>query len=276
MKETIKIRSKTSSKSMSKILNAMVRQYEKYSGSLPCIKDINFDDINGFRYYLLNEATNRFGSELSKNSASSYFNAFKNILHYAYKSNRIDRDLSIYAEGIPLENPPRQVLSSEELKKLLNTNSKCKTTKNIAYISLTTGLRWSDIVSIKKGQIKFDKDLDCYILSYRQQKTKELNSIPLSQETYECILELIDSNINDLEYHTFYHRIKSWFKVAGVSQEKSFMHIFRHTFATLQIKQGTDIYTVQNLLGHKSINTTQIYAKADLEKKKNAILNLKF
>lgn len=48
------------------------------------------------------------------------------------------------------------------------------------------------------------------------------------------------------------------------------MHCFRHTFATLQLANGTDIYTVSKMLGHTNVKTTQVYAKVVDEKKNKA------
>jgi site-specific recombinase XerD len=63
--------------------------------------------------------------------------------------------------------------------------------------------------------------------------------------------------------------IGTWVKRAGITKDITF-HCFRHTFATLQLAQGTDIYTVSKMLGHTDVKTTQIYAKVVDEKKQKA------
>jgi site-specific recombinase XerD len=59
-------------------------------------------------------------------------------------------------------------------------------------------------------------------------------------------------------------------KAAGVSKHVSF-HVSRHTFATLILSKGADLYTVSKLLGHQRVETTQIYAKVVDESKRKAI-----
>ena len=64
--------------------------------------------------------------------------------------------------------------------------------------------------------------------------------------------------------------IKRWARKAGISKNVSF-HTARHTFATLLITQGADLYTTSKLLGHTNISTTQIYASIVDEKKWRAV-----
>ena len=63
--------------------------------------------------------------------------------------------------------------------------------------------------------------------------------------------------------------LKKWITSAGITKKITF-HSFRHTFATLQLSSGTDIYTVSKMLGHTNVRTTQVYAKVVDEKKNQA------
>ena len=68
-------------------------------------------------------------------------------------------------------------------------------------------------------------------------------------------------------------KLQNWVMKAGIDKKITF-HAARHSFATLQLTLGTDIYTVSKLLGHKDIRTTQIYAKIIDSKKTEAINKL--
>ncbi|MCB0537648.1 MAG: integrase catalytic domain-containing protein, partial [Bacteroidetes bacterium] len=63
--------------------------------------------------------------------------------------------------------------------------------------------------------------------------------------------------------------LKEWLWEAGIKKKITF-HCARHTYATLQLTMGTDIYTVSKLLGHRNLSTTEIYAKVINEKKVEA------
>ena len=63
--------------------------------------------------------------------------------------------------------------------------------------------------------------------------------------------------------------VKKWIEAAGIKKHITF-HCSRHTFATLQLANGTDIYIVKGMLGHTNVKTTQIYAHIVDKDKRNA------
>ena len=68
--------------------------------------------------------------------------------------------------------------------------------------------------------------------------------------------------------------VKKWIEAAGITKHITF-HCFRHSYATLQLAGGTDIYTVSKMLGHTNVRTTQVYAKVVDEKKEKATETIK-
>ncbi len=65
-------------------------------------------------------------------------------------------------------------------------------------------------------------------------------------------------------------RLRTLVKKAEISKHVTF-HVARHTFATLTLSYGADLYTVSKLLGHSNVRTTQIYAKIVDESKRKAV-----
>ena len=78
-----------------------------------------------------------------------------------------------------------------------------------------------------------------------------------------------------LKYSAYHNKhLFQWIGAAGITKNITF-HSFRHTYATLQLFHGTDIYTVSKMLGHKDLKTTQIYAKIVDDTKRKAANKIK-
>jgi integrase len=161
-------------------------------------------------------------------------------------------------------------LTWEELKKLVNTDCRYDEVKRAFIFSCLTGLRWSDVSKLQWSEIQQSQGK--YSIAYRQQKTSELNYLPLSDDAV-CYLGEIgsgDKNVFSLKSrcNNYYKYLLLWAKNAGVEKKINY-HSSRHTFAVLQLSFGTSIFTLQKLMGHKDIRSTMVYADiVDSEKER--------
>lgn len=129
--------------------------------------------------------------------------------------------------------------------------------------SCFTGLRISDVMALRKENIVGEN------IVLNQKKTLEPVIIPIGENARKF---LEDGGLpfrlplnNTLNKH-----VKNWVKKAGIPKKVTF-HIARHSFATLALSSGADLYVTSRLLGHTSVNTTAIYAKIVDEARKKAI-----
>ncbi|MCR4800115.1 MAG: site-specific integrase [Bacteroidales bacterium] len=208
--------------------------------------------------------------KISKNTASTYFSIFKAALRQAFVEEYIDVDVSSRIKGIVPEEKRREHLTIEELNSLAKTETDHEVMKRAALFSALTGLRHCDIQNLKWKNIESSNGK--YTLNFIQQKTKGVEYMPISEQAYQLCgtPDLPEKYIfEDLEDAAWISKpLEKWIKDAGI-QKKITFHCFRHTYATLQLANGTDIYTVSKMLGHKKIETTQIYTKV-VDTKKDA------
>ncbi len=239
--------------------------------------DISFQDLDrklveGFREYLERKAESKSKKKLSQNSKYSYFNKFKAALKQAVKDGIIKSNPSEGVDAFKQGEPQREFLTLEELQKLVHEECELPELKKAFIFSCLTGLRWSDIEKLKWSEIQQSNDYGYYI-RFRQKKTKGAETQPISEQAAKLLgerKEPDDKIFDALNYSAWSNlKLQQWIYRAGIHKDITF-HCARHTYATLQLTLGTDIYTVSKLLGHKELKTTQIYAKIIDEKKQEA------
>lgn len=251
-------------KSSSDSWSAALEYFITFSKGEVRFKDLSYRLLEDFKYFLLNTKNRINGiDKLSQNSASAYFNKLKAALKEAYTEGKIQHDLGRTVKSIKVLETRREVLTIEQLNKLSNTSCNSELLKRMALFSALTGLRFSDITNLKWSYIEYIKNRG-YFLNYNQQKTKSVEVHPISEDAYKLLGEPQESNrlvFSGLKSKTTQVKhLNQWLKQAGIEKKITF-HSFRHTYATLQISGGTELYTVSKLLGHKNIQTTQIYAR---------------
>jgi integrase len=245
--------------------------------------DIRFKDLNekwckDFKEYLLTAKSNRSKKHnLAVNSAVSYFNKVKAALREAYKEEFLTTDLNSKVSPIKAEESHRQFLTIDEVHKLIKTPCNDPLMKRAALFSAFTGLRFSDIQKLTWGEVEIIEEK--VFIRFKQKKTKGSETLRLPPNAVELMEDMGAPNENvfqDLKYSAYHNKhLYQWIGAAGITKDITF-HCFRHTFAVIQLIKGTHPYTLQKLLGHKSIKTTAIYSNIVDEVKEDAMTNIQF
>ncbi len=109
-------------------------------------------------------------------------------------------------------------------------------------------------------------------LVFRQKKTGSLEYLDINGQAAELMgergedEELVFPDLTVVQ--TARINVTAWVKAAGINKHITF-HCGRHTFAVMMLELGTDLYTLSKLMGHRSLESTQVYAKI-LDKTKQA------
>lgn len=246
---------KTNTKAMAAFL-----QFEKYVHGKCRFSDITDDLILGFKDYLLNEAVqSRRGTPLHHNTAAAYSVQLMCVLKQAYRERRVKEKFGDFVDPIPAKATHRPYLTMDEARRLLATPCRYDVLKRASFFSILTGLRISDIMDLKWEDIQTAPDGGPCIRKVIQ-KTQEQKLIYVNNEALSYCGQPYRTGpvFCGLKKSMTHEPLKKWLKDAGIEKNFSF-HCFRHTFATLQLLGGTDIYTVSHQLTHAFITTTQIY-----------------
>ncbi|PZX16449.1 site-specific recombinase XerD [Breznakibacter xylanolyticus] len=251
---------------------------ESFSNGNMTFSDLSEKYLEGFKEYLLTTTSNKSEkAKLSNNSALSYFNKVKAALKQAYKDGLIQVDLNARISPIKEAETRREYLTIEELNQLANTPCNNDLLKRTALFSALTGMAFKEIQNLTWQDISHIEGQGYLILTKRQ-KTQRDNYLPISEQAYSLLGEkgnATDKVFNGFNYSAYQNKhLYHWIGAAGITKNITF-HCFRHTFATLQLYNGTDIYTVSKMLGHKDLKTTQVYAKIVDDSKRKAADKIK-
>ena len=252
--------------------------FEAFTNGELKFADLNEKFLEEFKEYLLTTKSKRSDkTTLSQNSAVSYYNKVKAVLKQAYKDGILQTDLNAKISPIKAVETRREYLTIEELNKLVKTPCNNDLLKRAALFSALTGLRFSDIQKMVWGELEYIEGQG-YFLNFIQKKTNRIEYYPISEQAVSLLNEKgepTDKVFEGLKYSAYQNKhLFQWIGAAGITKDITF-HCFRHTFATLQLFNGTEIYTVSKMLGHKDLRTTQIYAKIVDDTKRKAADKIK-
>ena len=239
-----------------------------FTGGKIKISQVNESWCEKFRDYL--------SGVVGPNSVRLYLFCINNALNRAIKDKIILTNPVRSIEMVKKVESERVYLTFEEVQQLTRAKFKDPEIKRAFLFACYTGLRYSDIKNLTWKQICLNGTR--HKLEFRQQKTGSFEYFPLSETAFEILtngqynlIHLPETKVFNIPGNiTFNRKLYRLGKAAGISKNLT-SHVGRHTFATLMLTQGVDIYTVSKLLGHKNLSTTQVYAKIIDQKKDEAV-----
>ena len=228
------------------------------------MKDIDTRLCRNFADYLKRVKTST-GKPLSPVSVHHYFGALKCVLTAAAKEeiiadNPVERMKKHEIPGRPVVT--REYLDADEVVRLSVTACRNPEVKRAFLFSCFTGLRISDIRGLRWKDFK--RVGDAWYFSIVMQKTQEPIVNKMSEEAVRWLGSFDGKPGEQLVFSLpgmscLEHIIAQWVRQAGIDKHVTF-HTARHSYATMALMAGADIYTISKLLGHKSIATTTVYA----------------
>ena len=249
-----------------------VSQFLDFCGNVS-LKNISADDIADFVQYLSREE--RFSSKTVARKISAVREFFK----FLYTDNIIKENPALDILTPKQQKPLPKFLTQEEIKQLLLAAQTGETPalrrmSVMLELMYACGLRVSELVSLPENCINFDKRQ----ILVRGKGSKE-RIIPVAPQAIQAVLDyfsyrdyfikggrksiwLFPSKISSSGHITrdaFFKHLKDIAVRAGISPQKVTPHVLRHSFATHLLNHDVDLRSVQKMLGHESINTTEIY-----------------
>lgn len=241
------------------------------------IKDFSSVDKFAVRKYLL-ELNRR---HLAKNSVIRKVSALKSFFKFLVNQNIIPAKILLHLYSPKKENKVPVFLSEQETEKIIDLPSDASFAavrmKCILEVLYSTGIRIEELVNLNLG----DVDLLGGMVKVFGKGGKE-RYVPVGDRACDALKQYLDARkkISPSSPSVFVNLrggrltargirklLKNWLSAAAINK-KITPHTFRHTFATHMLERGCDLKSIQEMLGHSSLTTTQIYTHYTVDRLK--------
>lgn len=243
--------------------------------------DVDYNDIRLYINYL-------YELNYNKKTISRYISSVRSFFKYLKRNQFIKNNPCVLISNPKLDKKLPKYLNLEEINKFLNafdTNNYIGIRNSlILEILYSTGMRVSEIINIKLNDIslsdktikimgKGSKERIVYFgkncLNLINLYLKKSYSILNKKNINYLILSKTGKKINDREIRKI---VDDAAAISGIKIKIS-PHVLRHTFATHMLNEGADLRSVQKLLGHENLSTTQVYTHLTNEKVRSVYLS---
>lgn len=248
-------------------------------------ENIDFNDVDNLiiRNFLNNCLVDK---KLDKRTARRKISALKHYYKFLHREGIVSKNPFLSVDTIKVDTKYPKVLYESQITLLLENNKKRNDElfvrdQAILELMLSSGMRNSEIINLQTLDINFSER---YIKVLGKGKKERL--VPFSNEAKQYMLDyaknlrkkllekrkvpginkyfFLNSNGNNLTERGLQYILKEICRKSGVDFD-IYPHMLRHSFATSLLEKGADLRVIQDVLGHDSINTTQIYTHVSKE-----------
>lgn len=226
----------------------------------------------------------RYTQQYSSRSTARFLSSARKFYRHLLQSSQVKVDPTQQIESPKIQPPVPKSLSEDEVDNLLSQpdldTALGLRDKAMLELLYSSGLRITELISVEINQIGFQQGVMRVIGKGNKERI-----VPIGEEALQAIAayirhgraELANEKVCDwlflstrgqkMTRQTFWHRIKLYAKTSGIRKHLS-PHTLRHAFATHLLNHGADLRTLQMLLGHSDLSTTQIYTYVAKERLK--------
>ena len=260
-----------------------LREYDETQLDTVGPSNITFTHLQEFLYQLSKQ-------KFSERSQARWVSSIKAFFNYLVEDEVREDNPATLLEGPKLGLYLPDTLSFEDIEKLVTTIDKSTDLgmRNFCMIEVLygCGLRVSELIDLKISNINFK---EFYVKI--EGKGDKVRFVPLAEYTVKLIQEYINNvrsklKINKKHEDTLFLNnrgssmsrvivfviIKELTDKAGITKKIS-PHTFRHSFATHLLQNGADLRFIQEMLGHSSITTTEVYTHLNTDELRDVIIN---
>jgi site-specific recombinase XerD len=257
--------------------------HSKKRRTLAEIQALDLSEFVSYRDHLIPKSVSRIISDV------------RSFLRYLTMRGILQRDLSgeLPKIRVPRDAAIPSVWDQELIIRLLaaidRSSAKGKRDYAILLLACRLGLRVGDIRTLKLDQLHWDNST----IEVTQSKTGVPLTLPLTGEVGDALIDYLKSGRPATAHRevflkvnppfdpfaadsSLHHIVSYWRRLAGIkfrAAQKRGMHSLRHTLATRLLQKGTPLPTIAEILGHTSLESTRIYAKADVESLRSVALD---
>ena len=240
------------------------------------LADVDKEYLTRFMEYLVSRsAHNTDRKKMTKSTVFLYLCYVRAALNYAVRESVIPKSpfKGITRASLSIHEHKREYLTADEIKRLIATPCYREDIKGAFLFSCFSGLRIYNIMNLRwKDIVRTATHWQVEIIQY---KTGVELFLPLNMNARKWLPEKPENATEEDRAfprltRNYGQSLGTWMENAGITKDITF-HAARHSFATLCLTAGIDIYTTSQLLGHTTIRHTQRYARIINTKKDEAV-----